>query len=453
MGKLFGTDGIRGIANETLTCEMAFRVGQAAAIVLGEKKEGKPLFLIGRDTRISGDMLESCLVAGLCSCGANVLRLGVIPTPGVAYLTVLNHADAGIVISASHNPYAYNGIKIFSGEGFKLNDDLEAHIEELILSGEALPVKTGGEIGKAADGTYQSDEYIRYLASKVEEQSLFGLRVLIDCANGAASATAKRLFRRYPMNVEFIHDTPDGVNINAGCGSTHLQDLSRRVVEGCYDVGIAFDGDADRCLAVDENGTLVDGDHIMAICAQALRAEGKLPGDGFVATVMSNLGLHKYVKANGLKMLCADVGDRNVLEMMQREGMCLGGEQSGHVIFLDDLTTGDGQLCALHFLSILASSGKSLSELSGEIPTYPQILLNVPGPHNAADKQALLTHPDLQTAIDEKNKEMDGDGRILVRASGTEALIRVMVEASTQVVAEHVAEDLVNIVESIQKIK
>lgn len=451
MGKLFGTDGIRGIANENLTCEMAFRVGQAAAIVLGEKKEEKPLFLIGRDTRISGDMLESCLVAGLCSCGANVLRLGVIPTPGVAYLTVLNGADAGIVISASHNPYHYNGIKIFSGEGFKLGDDLEARIEELILSKETLPVKTGGEIGKAADGSYQSDEYIRYLASKVEEQSLFGLRVLIDCANGAASATAKRLFRRYPMNVQFIHDTPDGVNINAGCGSTHLQDLSRRVVDGCYDVGIAFDGDADRCLAVDENGELVDGDHIMAICAQALRAEGKLPGDGFVATVMSNLGLHKYVKANGLKMLCADVGDRNVLEMMQETDMALGGEQSGHIIFLDHMTTGDGELSALQLMQIVKKSGKKLSELAGAVTRYPQILLNVPGPVRNADKDALIRSAEVQAAIRDGEQALEGDGRILVRPSGTEALIRVMVEAGTQEKAECVAQRVAKTVETTKK--
>lgn len=451
MGKLFGTDGIRGIANETLTCRIAYRIGQAAATVLSQGKSGKPLFLIGRDTRISGDMLEASLTAGLCACGANVMRLGVIPTPGVAYLTVFNEADAGVVISASHNPYAYNGIKLFSGSGFKLSDALEAQMEELILSEGELPTVTGEKIGCVINGVHQVEHYLRYLASRVDEEKLSGLRVLVDCANGAASATAMRLFRRFAINVQFLHDRPNGVNINDGCGSTHLQTLSTQVVAGCYDLGIAFDGDADRCLAVDERGQLVDGDHIMAICAGALREQGKLPGEGFVATVMSNLGLHKYMREHAMKLLCADVGDRNVLEMMQREGMRLGGEQSGHVIFLDDMTTGDGQLCALRLLEILAQSGRPLSELAGEIPTYPQVLLNISGPHAAEEKQKLLSHPVLQKAVSDETERMAGEGRILVRPSGTEALIRVMVEAPTEQQAQEVAKRLADIVESVQK--
>ena len=450
MGTLFGTDGIRGVANVNLTCRLAFRVGQAAAIALAEQKKEKPLFLIGRDTRISGDMLEASLVAGLCACGANVMRLGVIPTPGVAYLTIHNDADAGIVISASHNSYEYNGIKIFSGAGFKLSDELEARIEELVLSDQDLPVAQDGKIGRAINGAHQIEYYIRYLSSRVDHEQLSGLRVLVDCANGAASSTAQRLFRRFAMSVQFIHDTPNGVNINQNCGSTHLASLREQVMSGCYDVGIAFDGDADRCLAVDERGDIVDGDHIMALLAQQMRAEGRLPHDGFVATVMSNLGLHKYVEANGLTMPCADVGDRNVLELMQREGFTLGGEQSGHLIFLDDMTTGDGQLAALHFLQLLAASGKPLSQLAGQIVTYPQVLVNIAAPQDVTARRALQENPQLQAAIAKELENLEGEGRVLVRPSGTEALIRVMVEAPTQEQARQVAENLAHIVESIQ---
>lgn len=449
MGKLFGTDGIRGVANETLTCELAYRVGQAAAICLSKEKQGTPTVVIGMDTRISSDMLENALLSGLCACGCNAVRLGVIPTPAVAYLTLFYHADAGIVISASHNPYEHNGIKIFSAEGFKLNDALEEEIEALILSEGKLPTRTHDGLGRVIDGRHAKEFYIRHLVSTVGEIS--DLRVLVDCANGSASATAHRLFNRFPIEVRIMNDNPDGVNINAECGSTHLKRLSEQVKNGYYDIGIAFDGDADRCLAVDENGNEIDGDKIMAICAKSMREKGKLRNDGFVATVMSNLGLHKYCEENKLKILCAAVGDRNVLEMMQQEDMVLGGEQSGHIIFLEHMTTGDGQLAALQFLQILCESGKPVSKLVSDIARYPQILINVPGPHDNAEKKALMDSEPVQAACREGERLLAGDGRILVRASGTEALIRVMVEASTEQQARRVAEMVAATVENLQK--
>ena len=319
MGKLFGTDGIRGVANETLDAKLAYRVGQAAAISLADDSGTKPTVVIGKDTRISSDMLEGALVAGLTACGCNAILLGVIPTPAVAYLTVYLHADAGVVISASHNPYEHNGIKMFSSEGFKLSDALEARIEELILREGELPVKTHGQIGQVMSGSFAAEYYLDHLASTVE--NLEPLRVLIDCANGAASTTARYLFGRFPLQAEYLNDKPNGVNINEGCGSTHLEALCAAVKDGGYDLGIAFDGDADRCLTVDEQGNPIDGDRMMAICAESLEQKGRLQGDGFVATVMSNIGLHRFCKERGLRLLCANVGDRNVLELMQKEGM------------------------------------------------------------------------------------------------------------------------------------
>jgi len=449
MGKLFGTDGIRGIANKTLTCELAYRMGQAVAISLSNEKHAKPTVVIGKDTRISSDMLENALLAGLCASGCNAICLGVIPTPAVAYLTVFHHADAGIVISASHNPYEHNGIKMFSAEGFKLNDALEEEIENLILSEENLPVKTHGDLGRILDGHESAKAYIDHLASTVTE--LANLRILVDCANGAASATARKLFERFNLDVDIIHDAPDGININDHCGSTHMADLAEQVRSGGYDLGLAFDGDADRCLAVDELGNEVDGDKIMAICAKYMRSKGTLANDGFVATVMSNLGLHKYCAENQLKLLCASVGDRNVLELMQKKGMRLGGEQSGHIIFLDYLTTGDGQLAALQFLQILCQSGLPVSKLAGDIARYPQVLINVPGPHENTAKQALIESDALKVSLKEGEDMLAGDGRILLRASGTEALIRVMVEASSQDLADKVAEHIADAVKNLQK--
>ncbi len=448
MGKLFGTDGIRGVANETLDCRLAYRVGQAAAISLTKKPGVKPSVVIGKDTRISSDMLEGALIAGLTASGCNVVRLGVIPTPGVAYLTVKLHADAGVVISASHNPFEHNGIKMFSGEGFKLSDALEEEIESLILREGELPVKTGAALGQVMDGAFTAEQYLDYLASTVGQ--LPRMRVLIDCANGAASATARKLFSRFALNVDYINDTPNGVNINNHCGSTHIEMLAEKVREGGYALGLAFDGDADRCLAVDENGGLIDGDQIMAICADTLTKQGKLTGSGFVATVMSNIGLHKYCAEHGLRLLCAAVGDRNVLEMMQRGGMALGGEQSGHIIFLEHMTTGDGQLAALQLLSILAQSGRRASELASAVTRYPQVLLNVRVGGND-EKKAIMESPLLGEAIRKAEAGLGGNGRVLVRASGTEPLIRVMVEAGSEQTARETAETLVHAVENLQK--
>ena len=449
MGKLFGTDGIRGVANQTLTCQLAYRVGQAAAISLGSMDGKRPKVVIGKDTRISSDMLEAALVAGLTASGCDAVKLGVIPTPAVAYLTVRGQADAGVVISASHNPFEHNGIKMFSSQGFKLSDELEANIEALILQEGVLPVKTHGEIGRVYDGAQLMDAYLDHLASTVG--ALKPLKVVFDCANGAASATAKKLFSKFPLQAEYLSVSPDGVNINTGCGSTHLGQLSKAVVEGGFDIGLAFDGDADRCLAVDEKGQEIDGDQIMAVCAEYLTAQGKLQSQGFVATVMSNLGLHKFCEQQHLKLLCAAVGDRNVLELMQKEHMVLGGEQSGHIIFLEHMTTGDGQLAALQFLSILGQSGKKASELAGQITHYPQILQNVKVGSNE-EKTAILESKELSAVVSREEEKLSGHGRILLRASGTEPLIRVMAEADTQDLAEAVVKTLVQAVENVQKI-
>jgi phosphoglucosamine mutase len=450
MGKLFGTDGIRGVVNQGLDAMMAYKVGLAAAAVLSqEKKQGKPLFTIGKDTRISSDLLEGALTAGLCSAGADVLHLGVIPTPAVAWITVNTGADAGIVISASHNPFEHNGIKIFNGKGFKLSDDLEAKIEEIVLSGSNVPLKTGGELGRVFDDAHtQLDYYIDHLAKSISSD-LAGMRILVDCANGAASSTITKLLSHFPkLSSDIIHANPDGVNINHSCGSTHLSNLKAMVKAGEYDLGIAFDGDADRCLAVDETGEDIDGDQIMAVCGRALHESGKLSGNTIVATVMSNIGLRIFCQENQLNMLCTDVGDRNVLEQMLEGGFTLGGEQSGHMIFLEHSTTGDGQLAALQFLQILKNSGHKTSELVGACKKYPQILINVPVTNNA-EKKRIMEDSVLADAIAEQEGRLNGEGRILVRPSGTEALIRTMVEGKNLQLAEDCAKNLSELIKNL----
>ncbi|MEG2420285.1 MAG: phosphoglucosamine mutase [Oscillospiraceae bacterium] len=450
MGKLFGTDGIRGVVNDGLDAELAYRVGQAAALVLSmEKKQGRPLFTIGKDTRISSDMLEGALIAGLCTAGADVLHLGVIPTPAVAFLTVDAKADAGIVVSASHNPFEYNGIKIFNHKGFKLSDELEGKIEDIVLSQDVLPHRTMDKIGRViyADQR-ESETYIDHLATTIEE-NLRGMRILVDCANGAAYTTAARLFDRFPdLHVDVINADPDGININTNCGSTHLEGLSSMVKAGRYDLGLAFDGDADRFLAVDELGETIDGDQVIAVCGAALQKAGKLPGNAIVGTVMSNLGLHLFAKEHGLSVPCTDVGDRNVLEKMMAEGYVLGGEQSGHTIFLQYATTGDGQLTALQLLQVLYRSGKKASELTAQCKRYPQLLLGVPTKDQAA-KERIMMSAELADAIVQQERLLKGQGRILVRPSGTEALIRVMVEGENQDLARQCAENLVNLVKTL----
>lgn len=450
MGKYFGTDGIRGIVNNGLDANLAFRVGQAAAMVLAENtSNGKPLFTIGKDTRISGDMLEAAITAGLCSAGADVMLLGIIPTPAVAFITKDCEADAGIVISASHNPYEHNGIKIFNGEGFKLSDELEGKIEALIDREGNLPEKRDGDIGRVVGRENEYIErYVEHIAA-LSEGKIRALKVMIDCSNGAATRTVNDIFSRFPIELELIKDHPNGCNINADCGSTHIETLSRMVVAGGFDLGLAFDGDADRCLAVDENGQLVDGDKIMAICGKDMAAEGKLHENAIVATVMSNLGFHEFCDCNGIELCCANVGDRNVLEMMQARGFNLGGEQSGHTIFLDYATTGDGQLTAVRLLRTLCISGKKLSTLASEIPSYPQVLKNVAIKGGNKVKKALITAPELQNGI-EREKDLMGDrGRILVRPSGTEALIRVMVESKDSLLSNEVADRLVSLIDRL----
>ena len=449
MGKLFGTDGIRGVVGENLTVELAFRTGQALAAVLTEEKGRAPLITIGKDTRISSDMLESALICGICSVGGDVMPFGVLPTPAVAYLTVRKGADAGIVISASHNPYEHNGIKVFNEQGYKLPDATEARIEEKILSSEPLPVVTREKIGVLHHGLKMSKlEYIHHLTTTIDSD-LAGLRVLVDCANGAASATAPELFGHFKCYTDFIHREPNGTNINDRCGSTHLESLASRVVAGKYDIGVAFDGDADRCLMVDELGHPIDGDKIMAVCGAHMKRRGTLSGNTIVATVMSNLGLHEFCGKNGIDLVCTAVGDRNVLEKMNECGYKLGGEQSGHMIFTDFATTGDGQLSALQFLQILALSGKSASMLTASCPQYPQVLLNVPVSHERGVKEGIMASSALASAIEEEEKFLRGEGRILVRASGTEPLIRVMVEAKSENVAQLVAERLVKLIKSL----
>ena len=452
MGKLFGTDGIRGVVNAGLDADLAYKVGLAAAQVLAKNKKAgeKPLVTIGKDTRISGDLLKGALIAGLCTAGADVLDLGTLPTPGVAWVTIDQKADAGIVISASHNPFEHNGIKIFNGEGYKLSDELEEKIEDIVLFGHNnVPMKTHGEIGKVSFvAAKASEDYIDHLESCVDS-TLGGLRILVDCANGASSATAARLFGRFSkLRADVINADPDGVNINAKCGSTHIDALAAMVKAGGYDMGIAFDGDADRCLAVDELGNLIDGDQIMAACGLDMKSKGKLPGDTIVATVMSNLGLHVWSKENGLNVVCTDVGDRHVLEHMLEHGFNIGGEQSGHMIYREFATTGDGQLTALQILALLKESGKKASELFGACPRYPQTLINIPVADNDA-KKAIMASDVLWDAVKKEEDDLAGKGRVLVRASGTEALMRVMVEAQSEQTAQACAQRLADLVKTL----
>ena len=451
MGKLFGTDGIRGVVNAGLDAELAYKVGLAAAKILAEEKtDGKPLFTIGKDTRISCDLLKGALIAGLCSAGADVLDLGTIPTPAVAWVTVDSGADAGIVISASHNPFEHNGIKIFNSKGFKLSDELEDKIEAVILSGaDDVSRKTHGEIGQVRFvASKASEDYIDHLASTISTD-LAGFRILVDCANGAASATAARLFGRFPkLQTDVINADPDGVNINTNCGSTHLNVLSAMVKAGGYDLGIAFDGDADRCLAVDEIGEEIDGDQIMAICGLSMMNEGRLPENAIVATVMSNLGLRLFAKDHGMKFLATSVGDRYVLEKMEECGYMLGGEQSGHMIFREFATTGDGELSALQVLQVLHKSGMKASELFSQCKKYPQFLINVPVANNDM-KKMIMSDPNLNDVINREEAALAGEGRVLIRPSGTEALIRVMVEGKDSNLAETCAKNLANYIKNI----
>lgn len=426
MGRIFGTDGVRGIANSELTAQLAFKLGQAGAKVLTKNCSGAPKILVGKDTRASGDMLEASLNAGFCTMGAQVYCVGVLPTPAVAYLIRKYNMDAGVVISASHNPMEYNGIKFFSSEGYKLSDELEAEIEEYVLDGKDLgELPVGKDVGRVHTKRSGMHDYVDYIRSTVDGD-FSNLKIALDCANGASFECAKLLFDSLGAKAEYICNTPDGCNINDGCGSTHTQKLSEYVKNGGFDLGLAFDGDADRLLAVDENGTLVDGDKIMAICALELRKQGKLKKDTVVATVMSNLGFFNALKANGIKYEQTTVGDRYVLENMLANGYCIGGEQSGHIIFLDYNTTGDGLMTAVRLTCALRDSGKKMSDLATVVEILPQVLVNARIKNE--NKNTYMENKEIADAIRKIEEKFAGNGRVLIRPSGTEPLVRVMLE-------------------------
>ena len=427
MGRLFGTDGARGVANTELTCELAMNIGRAAAMVLTDSGVHKhPKILIGKDTRLSSDMLEGALIAGLCSVGAEVVLLGAVPTPTVAFLIKKYKADAGIMISASHNPFEFNGIKIFSSDGYKLPDALEAEIESIVID-KSKPYYTplGDGLGRVVRCETAVEDYIQHIISTVPYR-LDGMKIAIDCSNGSASATAEQLFTRLGAECHMLADKPDGKNINENCGSTHLENLQKYVVDNGLQLGVAFDGDADRCLAVDEKGDVIDGDFIMAICALDLASRNKLNKKTAVGTVMSNMGFGRFCSDNGLKFVSTNVGDRYVLEAMLREGYNFGGEQSGHVIFLDYSTTGDGQLTAAQLLSLVNRRQAKLSSIATLMTKYPQVLINVKVTNEG--KLQFFTNQDIKDKIESVKKELGDDGRILVRLSGTEPLVRVMIE-------------------------
>ena len=446
MGRMFGIDGVRGVANEELTPLLAMQLGQAGAYVLSRENNHKPTIMVGCDTRLSGDMLANALMAGACSVGANVVYLGILPTPAVAYLTNKYKVDAGVVISASHNPMEFNGIKFFDGSGYKLPDALEDEIEALIksnMAGISMPIGTG--IGKIKYRTDAREEYINH-DIKCVDVDLSGIKMVVDCAEGASSYTAVEAMQQLGATVIPIHNNPDGTNINAGCGSTHMDELRARVMAEKADIGVAFDGDADRFLAVDEKGNKIDGDQIMAIVGKHMKEKGQLKKNTIVATIMSNLGFFKMGEREHIRIDQTRVGDRYVLEHMKEIGANLGGEQSGHVIFLDENTTGDGLLTALHLLQVMVETKKPLSELSQVMTVMPQALENATVPNHK--KEAYLDYPEIRDAIDQLEKEFAGNGRVLIRPSGTEPLVRVMIEGSD---LEKITKEAKNLAALIQK--
>lgn len=444
MGRLFGTDGARGVANSELTCELAMKIGRAAAMVLADEHIARPKVLIGMDTRMSSSMLEAAISAGLASVGADSLLLGVVPTPAVAHLVRKYGCDAGVMISASHNPCEYNGIKIFQSDGYKLPDELEERIEAIILDDAVLPpVRIGGDVGNITRVPNAAADYIDHLAGTVDCR-FDGMKIALDCANGSASVTARKLFERLGARCDVIFDKPDGVNINRDCGSTHIDTLREYVVANSLDAGFAFDGDADRLLAVDENGDEVDGDRIIAVCARDMKERGALKNDTAVVTVMSNMGLGKFCDANGIRVETTKVGDRYVLERMLKGGFSLGGEQSGHVIFLDCATTGDGQVTALQLLRIIKKSGKALSELAGCMRIYPQVMINVRV--SQFGKSRFAGDEEIAGAIRSAEEELGDDGRVLVRVSGTEPLVRVMLEGLDEGKIKRLASEIAEVV-------
>lgn len=445
MAGMFGTDGVRGVANRDLTPELAFKLGRAGACILAGSGAGSRI-VIGKDTRISGDMLEAALAAGICSAGVDVLKVGVMPTPAIAYLTRNLQAAAGVVISASHNPVEDNGIKFFGPSGYKLPDETEAEIEALVLEDCAsVPSPVGGGVGRTYQITDAVDRYVDYACGTVNT-GLKGLKIVVDCANGAASHVAPLIYKKLGAEVLPMFNNPDGVNINRDCGSTHPENLMEAVIEAGADLGLAHDGDSDRVLAVDSAGRLVDGDQIMVACAGHLKAKGQLEKDTVVVTVMSNLGLHLALRDLGINVVQTKVGDRYVLEELLRTGARFGGEQSGHIIFLDYNTTGDGIITALQLLSVMKESGEPLNRLAARMERLPQLLVNV----QVIDKDEVMASPILAEAIEQEEKKMGGEGRILVRPSGTEPLVRVMAEGKDMLRLEEVVGRLSNIIKEIE---
>lgn len=445
MGRLFGTDGVRGVANKELTPELAFNLGKAGAYVL-KKENDKPIVVIGKDTRVSGDMLESALTAGILAVGGNVIKVGVISTPAVAYLAKYYNADAGIVISASHNTFEYNGIKFFNGEGYKLDDLLEEKIEDIIIS--SIDVNshiTGDKIGKCLEAEEDAvDLYVKHLLETVDYR-LDGMKIVLDCANGASYITAEKVYKALGADVTVIGNDPNGININDGCGSTHPEMLSAKVKELGADIGLAFDGDADRLIVVDETGEVVDGDRVIAICARMLKAQGRLAENKVTVTVMSNIGFHKAMEESEIDVDVTAVGDRYVLESMLETGSVIGGEQSGHIIFKEYTTTGDGVLSSLQFMKAVLSSGKKLSEMAAEIEIFPQVLVNAK--INNDFKKTYMKVPEIAKAIEEMEAEMAGNGRVLIRPSGTEPLVRVMLEGDDINQLDRLAHELADLIE------
>lgn len=446
MGRLFGTDGARGIANSELTCEMAMNIGRAAAFVLTRENVKHPKVLIGKDTRASSNMLEMALAAGLCSVGADVVLAGFIPTPAVAYLISDCGADAGVMISASHNPCEYNGIKLFNNCGYKLPDAIEEEIESLVLDDmSSIKFPVGGDVGNVFIRHDYVDKYIDHVVNSTDVR-LEGLKIALDCSNGSASYTAQRIFKALGAELHIMHANPDGENINANCGSTHMNGLIDYVNAYGMDLGLAFDGDSDRCLAVDEKGNLIDGDRLIAIFAKSLKEQGKLKGNTAVVTVMTNIGFKQFAKENGINVAETGVGDRYVLEEMLKNDYVIGGEQSGHIIFKDFATTGDGQLTGVQFASIIAKTGKTASELASVMQVFPQTMVNVSATPEL--KSLLKTDADIKNAINSVAEKLGDEGRILVRASGTEPLIRVMLEGKNIKEIAAMAEDVAAVIKS-----
>jgi len=447
MSRMFGTDGVRGVAGTELTIELAMKLGQAGAYVLTKEQGHQPTIIVGCDTRISGGMLANALMAGICSVGANAIYAGVVPTPAIAYLTRKHKVDAGVVISASHNPMEFNGIKFFNGEGYKLSDELEDEIEALILNHmKDVPIPTGSAVGKIEYRFDIKEEYISFIKRKASVD-LSGLKIVVDCAEGAAYYTSVKALRELVANLVAIHTQPDGSNINANCGSTHMEELKARVVYEKADVGIAFDGDADRMLAVDEMGNMVDGDQIMAIIGNHMKRQGTLKKDTIVVTVMTNLGFSLMGKREGIHIEKTKVGDRYVLEHMIEHGFNLGGEQSGHIIFLDDNTTGDGLLSAMHLLKVMTDTRQKLSELAGVMEVLPQALVNAKVPNHK--KEHYMDYTEIAEAVQELETKFNGEGRVLIRPSGTEPMVRVMIEGKDQAVIEKEAGKLAQLITDI----